>query len=89
MTATSMSPVGSGAPATDTTNRFRRQTEECRESLDPLIEQLAPVHENQRVHAALGNQPRGDDGLAKRRRRGENTGIVRQHRVSSSLLLPS
>ena len=45
------------------------------------------MDEHQRVHAALGDQPRGDDRLAKRRRRGEHAGIVRQHRVCSGLLL--
>ena len=33
------------------------------ESLDPLIEQLPAMHQHQRVHAALGDQPRGDTVL--------------------------
>ena len=81
--------VRPGRATADTTDRLRRQAEERRESLDPLIEQLAPMDEDQRVHAALGDQPRGDDGLAKRRRRGEHAGVVRQHRVCSGLLLAS
>jgi hypothetical protein len=75
-----------GAAAADATDRLRRQTQEGREPLDPLIEQLAPVHEDQRVHATLGNQPRGDDGLAQCGRCREHTGILRQHRVCSGSL---
>ena len=82
-------PVRPGTPTADPTDRLRRQAKERRESFNPLIEQLTPVHEDQRVHAALGNQPRGDDGLAKRGRCGEDADIVRQHRVCRGPLLAS
>ena len=73
------------SPAADATNRLRGHAEERRESLDPLIEQLTPMDEHQRVHAALGDEPRGDDRLAERRRGGQHAGVVRQHRVGRRL----
>ena len=36
------------------------------------------MDENERVHAALGNEPRSNHGLAKGRRRGEHTCVVLQ-----------
>jgi hypothetical protein len=50
---------------------------------------LTPVNEDQGVHAPLCDEPRGDHRLAKRGRRGEHTGVVRQHRVGRGLLFNS
>ncbi len=65
------------SPAADSTDRFRRHIEERREPLDPLVEQLPPMHEHERVDAALRDEPRGDDRLAKRRRGGQYASLVR------------
>ena len=53
MTAMSIMPVGCPSPAADATDGLRWHVEECRESLDPLVHELSPVHEDQRVDAAL------------------------------------
>ena len=57
------------ATAGHTADRLRRNAQERRESLDPLIEELPSVDQNQRVHSTLGDQPCGNHRLAKRRRR--------------------
>ena len=80
-------PGGSASPAADATDRLRRHVEERRESLDPLVQQLTPMHEHERADAALGDQPGGDHRLAKRRRGRQHAGLVRQHRVCRRLLL--
>ena len=54
----------STSSAADSTDCFRRDVEKCRQPLDPLIEQLAPMNEHERVDTALSNEPRGDHGLA-------------------------
>ena len=59
------------------------------ETLDPLIQELPPMHEHQRIHAALGDQPGRDDGLAERRRGGQDAGVVLQHRLGRERLLCS
>jgi hypothetical protein len=50
---------------------------------------LAPLHEHQRVDAALRDQPGSNDRLTECRRSGQDAGIVLQHRLGSDLLLCS
>ena len=45
------------------------------------------MHEHERAHAVLGDEPGGDHRLAKRRRGSQHTGVVSQHRVCRRLLL--
>jgi hypothetical protein len=82
-------PGRAAAAATDTADGLGGQTEKQREPLDPLIEELAAMHEHQRAHAACGDQPRANDRLAERRRRREHAGIVRQQSIRGCLLLRS
>src|SRR5258708_37487720 len=63
--------------------------DECRKAFDPLVQELAPMHEHQRVDAALRDQPGSDDCLAERRRSGQDTDVVLQHRLGGDLLLCS
>jgi hypothetical protein len=73
--------------AADSTDGFRGYIEERRQPLDPLIEQLTPMNEHERVHPALSNEPRSDDGLAKCCGGRQDTGLVAQHGVRCGLLL--
>ena len=41
--------------AADAPDRFHREAEEGRESVDPLLEKLATVNQDQCVHTALGD----------------------------------
>jgi len=80
----------SGRPipsTTDASDRLGRNAEESRQPLDPLIEQLPSMHEHQRVHAALRDQPRGNNGLAERGRRRKDPHIMSEHRVGGGELL--
>src|SRR6266498_4612576 len=45
------------------------------------------MHEDQRVDAALGDQPGSDDCLAERCRGGQDTSFVLEHRLGCELLL--
>ena len=63
--------------ATDSPNRGRWHVQERRQPFDPLIEQLPPMNEHERVDATLGDQPGGDDGLAEGGGRGQHTGVMR------------
>ena len=47
------------------------------------------MHEHQRADVALGDQPGGNHCFAERRRRGEHTGLMLQHRVGRDLLVAS
>src|ERR1700687_4647143 len=47
------------------------------------------MHEHQRIDAALGDQPGSDDCLPERRRGGQDTSVVLQHRLGRKLLLCS
>ena len=80
-------PGRSVAPAADPADRFRRDIEKRRQTLDPLVQELAPMDEHQRIDAALGDQPGSDDGLAERRRGGQDARFVLQHRLGRELLL--
>ena len=55
----------------------------------PLVKKLTPVDQNQRVHATFGNQPCADHRLAKRRRRCQHAGIMRQKSVCGCSLFGS
>ena len=65
-------------PAADNADLFRVEVEKHREPLAPLIEQLAAMHEHERVHAAARDQVCANDGLPKRGRRREHAIIVRE-----------
>ena len=71
-------PVRPSSPAVDAADRAGRQTEESRQPFDPLVEQLLPVHQHQRAHAALGDEPGRDHGLPEGGRGGEHSGLMRQ-----------
>jgi len=60
--------------------------EELRQSVDPLLEQGAAVHEHDRGAGALGDQRGRHHGLAGTRRRDENTDLVRRHRLDGRSL---
>src|SRR6266545_4811458 len=75
--------------AANTADRRRGKIEECCQAFDPLIQELAPMHEHQRIDAALGDQPGCDNCFAERRRGGQDTGFVLQHRLRRELLLRS
>jgi hypothetical protein len=74
------------APAYSTDGR-RRQVEERREPLEPLVEKLPAVHQHKRIYAALGDEPSGHDCLAKRRRRSEHPVVMSEHRFRGGQLL--
>lgn len=71
----------------DSADGRRRQIEERREPLDPLIEELPPVHQHKRIYAALSDEPSGHDCLAKRRRRSEHPVVMSEHRFRGGQLL--
>ncbi len=71
----------------DSSDRFRRDIEERRETLNPLVEQLTAMNQHERVHAAPGDEPRGDDGLAERCCGCQYASLMTQHRVRCCLLL--
>ena len=75
------------AAAANAADRLGREVEKRRQTLDPLVQELAPMHEHQRIDAALGDQPGSDDRLAERRRGGQDTSVVLQHRLGRELLL--
>ena len=68
-------------------NRLGRQTEEHRQPLDPLLQQLAAMHEDQRIDAALGDQPGGNDRLAEGGRGRQNARFMPQHLLGDGRLL--
>jgi hypothetical protein len=51
--------------ATKPPNLFGGHPEKRSKTFDPLLQQLLPMDEYQRVHRALRNQPRGQNGLAE------------------------
>ena len=79
MTATSSEPVAFSVAASDAADRLGRQIEERRKPLDPLLQQLAAMHEDQRIDAALGNQPGGDHRLAEGGRGRQDARLMPQH----------
>ena len=60
-----------------------------RQTLNPLVQELVPMNEHQRIDAALGDQPDSDDCLSERRRSRQDTSFVLQHRLGRELLLCS
>lgn len=80
-------PRRASASTAHPADRFRRETEERREPLDPLVEELASVDEHERVHPASGDQPSGDHRLAERGGCCQHTRVVRHHRLGSGHLL--
>ena len=75
------------SPAADTTKRFRGDIEEGGEPFDPLVEELTAMNENQRVHAAPGDQRRGHHGLAERCGRSQYACVVLEQCVRRFRLL--
>jgi hypothetical protein len=83
-----VNPSGRSTSASaDSTDRFGRYIEERRYPLDPLIEQLAPMDQHERIDAALSDKPRSDNGLAKCGGGRQDTILVAQHGVCCGLLL--
>src|SRR5436309_2771645 len=74
------------AAAANAADRLGREVEKRRQTLDPLVQELAPMHEHQRIDAALGDQPGSHDCLAERRRGGQDTSVMLQHRLRRELL---
>ena len=66
--------------AADAADRLRRQAEECRKPIDPLLQQLAAVHEHERVDSALRDEPGGDDRLAEGGRGRQDSRFMPKHR---------
>ena len=56
----------SSSAAADAAELLAGHLEKRRKPIDPLIEQLAPVDEHERVHTAPGYQPRRDDCFPER-----------------------
>ena len=86
MVATSMKPVGRFRPPRMTPIRVRVDVEESAQPRYPLIQQLLPVHQDQRVRVSLGYQPAGDHGLAEGRCGCEHAGVVRHQGIRGCLL---
>ena len=64
-------------------------SEERRQTLHPLIEQLLSMDEDKRADPAVGDQPRGDDRLAERGGGRQDAGVVGDQRVRGRLLVAS
>ncbi len=75
--------------AANAADRLHRKVEELGQAFDPLVQELPPMHEDERVDAAQGDQPGSDDCLAERRRGGQDTNVVLQHRLRRELLFCS
>src|SRR5579864_5982306 len=80
-------PGWSPSTAADAADRFRGEAQKGGEALDPLIEQLPSMDEDERVYATRSDEPRGDHGLAEGRGGGQYAGVVPQNGVRGSLLL--
>ena len=81
-----MKPVGRFLPPRMTPTRSAVDVEEGAQPRHPLIQQLLPMHQDQRVGVSLGYQPAGDDGLAEGRRGCEHAGVVRHQGIHGRLL---
>jgi len=57
--------AGFAPPTADITDRNPAENRECRKPLDPLLEQLAPMHQISVLTAPLRDQPCGDDGFSE------------------------
>jgi hypothetical protein len=80
-------PARLAAPAADSPNGRGRNVQKCRQSVDPLFEQLPPVNEHERIDATPRDQPRRNHGLSEGCGRGQYSGVVREHRLRRRLLL--
>ena len=54
---------------------------------DPLIQQLLPVHQNQRARVSLDNEPACDHGLTEGGGGCKDTGVMRPESICGFLLL--
>ena len=73
--------------ATDTSNRLDRNTEEGRQALHPLVEQLTTMDEHERADATLCDQPGAHDRLPECGGGCQHTGVVREDGVRRDLLV--
>jgi hypothetical protein len=73
-------------PATDLPKRFRWQIQEHCQPLMPLIEQLLPVNQNQRIDLAIRDQPGGNGSLSESRWSAQKALVVLDD-LENSLLL--
>lgn len=58
---------------------FRREFQERFQPFNPLFHQLFPMHEDERVDGALGDEPCGDNRLSERRRCRKRSYIEAHH----------
>ena len=75
--------------ASNLTDLFWREAEKLAQRLNPLVEQLAAMNHDQRVHFALSNQASCYNGFSKRGRSRQNACLVLQQGVGSLLLFCS
>ena len=75
--------------ATNAANILWGDPEEFGQSLDPLIEQLPPMHKDQCIDAPLSDHPCRDDRLAERRRCRKDSVVVFEQFSNRRLLLRS
>src|SRR5206468_9603409 len=70
----------------DSTNRLCRYVQEGRETLNPLVEELPPMHEHQRAGVALCEQPGGKSPFSRRLllRTGHRSHASTSHRPRAS-----
>jgi hypothetical protein len=73
----------------DAADRFPRHAQKCRQPLDPLVEKLSAVYEDERIHAALCDEPRSDDRLAERRGCRQHADVMLRERVCGGFLFGS
>jgi hypothetical protein len=73
--------------STDSADLRPFQVQKRRQPFDPLIEELTTMHEHQRAHATLSNQPGRDYCLAERRGCRKYTCFMRQQRITGPLLI--
>ncbi|TCN35627.1 hypothetical protein EV665_1272 [Shinella granuli] len=75
--------------AANNTYLFRVYAQKRSKTLHPLIEELAPVNQNERISGSLRNERRCDDRLAKRGCRGEYTVLMGDKSIERCQLRPS
>ena len=76
-------------PAANDSNASCIDVEKDTQPRYPLIQQLLPMHQNQRARVSLGYEPACDHGLAERGRGCEHTGVVRHESIRGIPLLRS
>ena len=75
------------AAAADPANGANRHSQEGGKSLDPLLLQLPPMHQYERIDAAFGDQPRGHHGLSERSGGGQYSRVLGKHGLGGDGLL--